>query len=119
MRDFKELKVWEKSHQIVLEIYRLTKEYPKDELYGLTSQMRRAAVSVTSNIVEGSARSSNSDFSRFLFMSLGSANELDYQLLLSKDLEYIDSESYLKLNNEIIEIKKMINAFINHLTANS
>ncbi len=85
MRDFKKYKVWELGHKITLEIYRITKDFPKEELYGMTSQMRRAAYSIPSNIVEGCGRESDAEFRRFLIISQGSASELEYFTILTKD----------------------------------
>jgi len=104
--------VWQKSHKLVLEIYRVTTGFPKEEMYGLQSQMRRAGSSIPGNIAEGCAKNSNKEFSRFLQISLGSANELDYFLLLSRDLGYMTPSSYKKLYNDLVEIKKMLTSFI-------
>jgi len=117
MRNFRELKVWEKAHLLTLKIYKVTERYPKEELYGLTSQIRRACVSIPTNIAEGCVRSSNADFARFLYIALGSTSELEYLVLLSKDLKFIQSEVQEKLNTEINEIKKMLIAFIKKLKA--
>lgn len=108
MRDFKKLQVWQKSHSLTLEIYKITSLFPKDELYGLVSQMRRSSSSIPTNIAEGCGRESNIDFNRFLTIAKGSASELEYQLLLAKDLNYIDSVAFLSLNEKINEIRKMI-----------
>lgn len=108
MRDFKKLQVWQKSHLLTLEIYKTTSLFPKDELYGLVSQMRRSSSSIPTNIAEGCGRESNIDFNRFLTIAKGSASELEYQLLLAKDLNYIDSVVFLSLNEKINEIRKMI-----------
>ncbi|MEA5138733.1 four helix bundle protein [Arcicella rigui] len=108
MRDFKKLQVWQKSHLLTLEIYKTTSLFPKDELYGLVSQMRRSSSSIPTNIAEGCGRESNIDFNRFLTIAKGSASELEYQLLLAKDLNYIDSVVFLSLNKKINEIRKMI-----------
>lgn len=108
MRDFKKLQVWQKSHLLTLEIYKTTSLFPKDELYGLVSQMRRSSSSIPTNIAEGCGRESNIDFNRFLTIAKGSASELEYQLLLAKDLNYIDSVAFLSLNEKINEIRKMI-----------
>lgn len=107
MQDYKSLKVWQKAHSLVLEIYFLTSQYPKEELYGLTSQIRRAAISIAANIAEGSSRKSKKDFTRFLEIGFGSAKEVEYELLLSKDLNYIQLESFTKIQHQIEEIKKM------------
>src|SRR5687768_9393816 len=108
MKDFRDLKVWEKSHQAVLEIYRLTRQFPKDELYGVTSQIRRAAVSVPTIIAEGCGRGSDPDFARFLQMAMGSASEVDYLTLLCRDLEYLNDEDYGPLSAAVSEVKRML-----------
>jgi four helix bundle protein len=112
MKDFRKLKVWEKSHVLVLSIYKVTLNFPKDEMYGLTNQMRRASVSIPSNIAEGCGRDSEKEFIRFLQITFGSANELEYQLILSKNLSYINSDVFDKLMNNIQEVKKMLSALI-------
>jgi four helix bundle protein len=117
MKDFRKLKVWEKAHQLTLKIYKLTEQYPREELYGLTSQIRRACVSVPTNIAEGCVRSADADFSRFLYIALGSTSELEYLILLSKDLKIIKNELHIELNNEINEIKKMLISMIQKLKA--
>jgi four helix bundle protein len=111
MRNFKELSIWQRSHQLVLKIYHTTRSFPPDELYGLTSQMRRSSSSVPTNIAEGCGRNSDTDFSRFLTIASGSISELDYQVLLSKDLGYLHENLFKELTDEIIEIRKMIYAF--------
>lgn len=108
MRDYKNIFVWQKSYSLVLEIYKITQSFPKHELYGLTSQIRRAAVSIPSNIAEGASRSSEVDFARFLEISLGSAFEMECQLLLAKDLGYVSDPGLGDIMQEIDEIKKMI-----------
>lgn len=100
MQDFKNLKVWEKGHQLTLAIYKLTARFPKEELYGLTSQMPRAAASIVSNIAEGCGRAGRPDFARFLQMATGSASELEYQLLLANDLNLLKAEGYQNLEEE-------------------
>ena len=115
MKDFRELKVWEKSHQLALDIYKLTSGFPKEEQYGLTSQVRRAATSVGLNIAEGCGRGSKSDFKRFLYFAFGSACEVEYCLLLALDLNYISSEPYAVMHNQIEEVKKMLSSFIEKL----
>ena len=117
MRDFRTLKVWEKAHLLTLKIYKVTEKYPKEELYGLTSQIRRACVSIPTNIAEGCVRSSDADFARFLYIALGSTSELEYLILLSKDLKFIDNELQVELNIEINEIKKMLISMIQKLKA--
>lgn len=112
MKDFRSLNVWEKGHKITVSIYKLTQSFPKEEMYGLTSQIRRASTSIPTNIAEGCGRGSDADFARFLQMSFGSANETEYLLLLCFELGYISEESYLELNISIQEIKKMLSKLI-------
>ena len=115
MKDFRKLKIWEKAHLLTLKIYKLTEQFPREELYGLTSQIRRACVSIPTNIAEGCVRSSDADFSRFLYIALGSTSELEYLILLSMDLMYIKNELYIELNSDINEIKKMLISMIQKL----
>lgn len=112
MKDFRTLVVWQKSHELTLAVYSATKQFPKEELFGLTSQMRRSSSSIPTNIAEGCGRGSNADFQRFLQMAFGSANELDYQLILSNDLKYLDGESHQRLSGLLLEIKKMLSTLI-------
>ena len=108
MQNYKELKVWEKSHQLVLEIYRVTAKFPKEEMFGVTNQVRRAAASIPANIAEGCGKKSQMDLANFLNISLGSANETDYFLLLCKDLKYISETEFLELENTVNTIKAML-----------
>ena len=117
MKDFRQLKVWEKAHQLALSIYKATKLFPKEELYGLTSQIRRASMSIPTNIAEGCGRKTDADFARFLQIAMGSASETEYQLLLSHDLEFLSKEDYEKLNNDVTEIKRMLTSFMQTLRA--
>lgn len=117
MKNFRDLKIWTRA--LTLEIYRITQEFPKTETYGLVSQMRRSASSVPTNIAEGCGRNTDKDFARFLDTSMGSASELEYQLILSHDLNYISSECYQSTQSELTEIKRMLNAFIQKLRAKS
>ena len=117
MKDFRKLKVWEKAHDVTLRFYNLTKKFPREELYGLTSQIRRAAVSIPTNISEGCVRSSDADFARFLYISLGSASELEYLTLLSSELKYIDKSPSADLLNEVNEVKKMLISLFKKLKA--
>jgi len=119
MKDFKNLVIWQKSHQFVLDLYQATKSFPDDERFGLMSQIRRAAVTIPSNIAEGCGRQGDAELRRFLQIAMGSASEAEYQLQLSSDLNYMGPNEYSELNTELVNIKKMINAFINKLTANS
>lgn len=115
MKDYKDLLVWQKSHLFALAIYQVTKTFPREEIYGLTSQIRRCSVSVPSNISEGCGRLSDKELAHFLVIASGSASELDYQLMLSKDLFYIDILVYEQLHQNLTEIRKMLNAFIKKL----
>jgi len=110
--DTSKLVVWQKSHKLVLKIYDITKEFPKDELFGLTSQLRRAAVSIPSNIVEGKARGSKVEYRRFLFIARGSLEEVKYQLLLAKDLHYIDEQKYKGMITLSQEVGRLLNGLI-------
>ena len=108
MADFKQLKVWQRAHQVTLEIYRVTGRFPQTELYGLTSQMRRCAVSMGSNIAEGRGRDGDPDFGRFIQIAAGSAAELEYQLLVARDLGYLPESEYTKLNSNLAEVGRML-----------
>jgi four helix bundle protein len=116
LKDFQDLQVWQKSHALTLEIYQITKRFPRDELYGLTSQMRRSSSSIPTNIAEGAGRrSGDTEFKRFLEIALGSATELEYQLILARDLEYIAPQTYLTLNALLSESKRMLVSLIQKL----
>ncbi|PWW30095.1 four helix bundle protein [Chryseobacterium sp. AG844] len=115
MANFKELLVWQRSIDFVTEIYRTTEVFPKDEIYGLPSQIRRAAVSIPSNIAEGNSRRSKPDYVQFLKISRGSCAEVETQLIISKNLKFLNENEHLKLNEKIIEISKMLNGLINSL----
>lgn len=112
MKDFRELKVWEKAHQLTLAIYHTTAAFPKEELYGLTSQMRRSAASIPTNIAEGCGRGSDDDFRRFLQMAMGSASELEYHRILAHDLGYLAATDYERLSTAVIEVKRMLASLI-------
>jgi len=108
MKDFRNLNVWENAHKFVLSIYSATEKFPKEEIYGLTSQLRRAAVSIPTNIVEGSSRGSDKDFARFLQISAGSTSEAEYLLILCHDLKYINGTDSKNLLDEVVTIRKML-----------
>ena len=116
MEKFRELKVWQKAHQLVLGIYRLTKNYPLDERYGLVSQMRRAAVSVPANIVEGTKRATVRDRKNFHVIASTSLEELKYYIMLSEDLKFLTSQDSQKLYDTCREVGAMLNALNNTLT---
>jgi len=105
LRDFRKQKVWEKSHLLTLEIYKVTEGFPREELYGLTGQIRRACASIPANIAEGCGKDGDADFARFLQISRGSANELEYHLLLAKDLGFLKQDEYHRLSKETDELK--------------
>lgn len=113
--DTNKLVVWQKSHELVLIIYEITKNFPKEELLGLTSQIRRAAVSIPSNIVEGKARGSAKDYKRFLLIARGSLEELKYQLLLAKDLIYMDEKKYIEILKLSKDVGRLLNGLIRSL----
>jgi len=108
MQSFRTLRVWEKSHRLTLDIYASSKTFPRDEMYGLTSQMRRASASVGMNIAEGCCRKGNVELGRFLQIAMGSASELEYQLLLAHDLDYLQNPEYEKLTTQAVEVKRML-----------
>lgn len=116
MRNFYDLLVWQKSRELTLEIYRISIHFPQHEIFGLTSQVRRAAASIQSNIAEGCGHDSDAEMRRFLRMSSGSASELENLLLLIYDLTYISSDQYEKLKNELVQIRKMLYGFISKLS---
>lgn len=110
MQDFRKLAVWQRSHQLVLQIYRLTAAFPAEERYGLTSQVRRAAVSVPANIAEGSKRRQARDYARFLNISLSSLAEVEYLVILSKELGYLAEADSASLSSEIEHVARMLNS---------
>ena len=115
MRDFRELKVWQKAHRFTLDIYRATQGFPKEERFGLTIQLRRAATSIASNIAEGCGRHGEKELARFLAIAAGSASEAEYQLLLARDLDYLATNRHSGLDESVNEVKKMLNSFIRKL----
>jgi len=119
MKAFRDLKVWEKSHRLALQVYKATRKFPPEELYGLTSQIRRAASSIAANIAEGCGRGGDAEFKRFLQMAMGSASELDYHLLLARDLKFLSAAAYDELLIAVSEVKRMLAAFIVRLRADS
>ena len=119
MRDYKKYTVWNEGHRLVLEIYKITNSFPKDELFGLSSQIRRAMVSVPTNIAEGCGRETDKDFKRFLVISHGSATEVEYLLFLSNELNFVTNKEYLELNERIIILRKQLHKLIIKIKANS
>ena len=115
MRDFRELKVWQRAHELTMDVYKATQLFPAEERCGLRSQIRRSSISIGTNIAEGAGKMTRPDFGRFLQISLGSASELEYELLLAHDLEYLGHEAYERLAAQVIEVKRMLTGFIQYL----
>ena len=112
MGNYKKLAVWVKAHQLALDVYKITAHFPKDEIYGLTSQLQRASASIPANIAERSGRGGSKEMAQFLRIAQGSAHEVEYHLLLARDLEFIRSESHIQLEQKIIEIQRMLAGLI-------
>jgi four helix bundle protein len=112
MRNYRDLQVWTKAHDLTVELYRLSREFPREEIYGLTSQLRRAAVSVGSNLAEGCGRRTSTELARFVRIALGSASELDYQLLLARDLGFMKEDDFASSIAALTEVRKMLTSFL-------
>lgn len=119
MQDFRKLPVWKRSHELTPMLYQVAAAFPRDEVYGLTSQIKRSAASVPTNIAEGCGREGGAEFSRFLQIAFGSASELEYQLLLAHDLGFLADESYEDMAREVTEIKRMLTALIQRVRSSS
>ena len=119
MKDFKNLKVWQKAHKTTLAIYESTISFPQQETYGLTSQLRRSASSVPANIAEGCVCAGSREFSRFLSIALRSASETESHLLLARDLKYLDVKVYEQLDDQVTEVKRMLTGLMQKLNADS
>ena len=117
MKDFRQLKVWEKAHQLALAVYKATTKFPKEELYGLTSQIRRASMSVPTNIAEGCGRNTDAEFAHFLQIAMGSASETEYQLILALDLEFLSKDNHEKLHVQVAEVKRMLASLLKTIRA--
>jgi four helix bundle protein len=117
MKDFRDLRVWAKAHGLTLELYRIRSAFPRNELYGLTSQIRRCSVSIGANIAEGCGKRGNNEFQRYLQIASGSASELDYHLLLSKDLGFLREADYRDLAKSLLEVRKMLTALLQKVEA--
>lgn len=117
MQNFRSLRVWEKSHRLTLDVYSGSKAFPREEVYGLTSQMRRASASIGMNIAEGCCRKGNVEMARFLQMAMGSASELEYQLLLAYDLDYLRNPVYERLAAQAVEVKRMLSSLMQKVKA--
>ena len=112
MKDFRDLKVWEKAHHLTLDVYKATSSFPREELYGLTRQLRRCSASVAANLAEGCGKRGNNEFQRYLQIASGSASELDYHLLLSRDLKFLNPFDYDTLAKELGGLRRMLTSLI-------
>jgi len=112
MKNFRDLHVWGKSHALTLTCYNTTNQFPRHELYGLTSQIRRCAASISANIAEGCGKRSNAEFQRFLTIAAGSASELEYHFLLARDLGLLPVDTHESLNSAVVEVKRMLASLI-------
>ncbi len=115
MKDFRTLKVWQQAHDLTLMVYRITADFPASEIYGLTSQMRRASASIPANIAEGCGRNGDAELARFVQIAMGSASELEYHCILAHDLGYIMDAGYERLEGEVTEVKRMLAGFLQAL----
>jgi four helix bundle protein len=112
MRNFKELRVWEEAHKLTVQLYQETEDFPRKEMFGLTSQIRRAAASIGANLAEGCGRQSEGEFSRFIQIAMGSASELEYHLLLSRDLEFLTKSAYERAQTQLTRVRKMLSSLL-------
>ena len=117
MQSFRSLLVWEKAHKLTLDVYSFSKTFPREEIYGLTSQMRRASTSIGMNIAEDCCRKGNVELARFLQIAMGSASELEYQLLLAHDLDYLRNPEYERLAIQAVEVKRMLSSLMQKVKA--
>ena len=117
MKDFRNLKVWERAHELTLELYRMTGRFPREELFGLTSQIRRCSASIGANIAEGCGKRGNAEFQRFLQIASGSASELDYHLLLAHDLNLITREHYQRVAGDLLHLRKKLTSLLQKVEA--
>jgi four helix bundle protein len=112
MRNYRELQVWSKAHSLTLDLYRASRAFPREEMYGVTSQLRRAAASIGANLAEGCGRRTSSELARFVRIALGSASELDYHLLLCRDLAFLGDDEFKKMSDRLTEVRKMLTSFL-------
>ena len=115
VKDFHELKVWQKAHELTLAVYRATAAFPREKLYGLTSQLRRVSAPIAANFAEGRGRSGDAEFARFCSIAMGSASELEYHLLLARDLKLIKPEDHEELSQRAVELKRMLAGLLHTL----
>jgi len=119
VKDFRDLKVWQRAHEITLSVYLCTQSFPREETYGMVSQLRRCSSSIAANIAEGCGRSSNADFGKFLGIAMGSASELEYFLLLARDLNYLSSEIHHDIAGPVLEMRRMLNRLLTKVQTDS
>jgi len=119
MQDFRNLDVWREAHALTLEVYETSRSFPREEQYGLTSQIRRSCASVATNIAEGCGRGTDAEFARFLLIAMGSASEGDYQMLLAHDLGFLGTQTHDRLSAAVTEVKRMLASLIRKLRADS
>jgi four helix bundle protein len=112
MRNYRDLQVWKKAHDLTLALYRISQRFPREEIYGITGQLRRAAVSIGANLAEGCGRRSSSELARFVRIAMGSASELDYHLMLSRDLGFMTSDDFATASVTLTEVRKMLTSFL-------
>ena len=113
MRNYQDLQVWTKAHALTLDLYRLSRSFPREEIYGVTSQVRRSAMSIGANLAEGCGRRTGGELARFVRVALGSASELDYHLLLCRDLRFLKNEDFERCARDLTEVRKMLWSFLN------
>ncbi len=119
MQDFRDLQAWRKAHALTLNVYQKTSSFPAPERFGLTRQLRRSAASIASNLAEGCGRGTDADFRRFVVIATGSASELEYQLLLARDLEYLNAPDHKPSSSAVVEIKRILTSLAQKLIADS
>jgi len=119
LQDFRELKVWQRAHELTLAVYQVTAYFPRDEMYGMTSQLRRSCSSIAANLAEGCGRNGDAEFARYCSIAMGSASETEYHLLLARDLKMIKPADYEDLSKRIIELKRMLTGLTQRLRADS
>jgi len=117
MKDFRQLTVWQKSHELTLVVYEVTTSFPRGELYGLTAQIRRASSSIPATLAEGCGKDGDAELARYCTIARGSASELEYHLLLARDLKLLKSEDYTQLADSVVEVKRMLTGLIQKLNA--
>jgi four helix bundle protein len=112
MRNYRDLQVWKKAHELTLELYRISRQFPREEIYGITGQLRRAAVSIGANLAEGCGRRTSTELARFVRIAMGSASELDYHLLLCRDLDFMSDDDFTSSAAKLTEVRKMLTSFL-------